>query len=104
MSIVTITRFEDIKTPYTRQQVVQRMEGLIGRPFKHLPGNPAGHQVMAVLSDGWKLRASDAEQLYNDWELFCAVYGPDAWDSVFHSPQEIEALPIVCALYGEGSN
>ena len=103
MDSITIVRFEQIKTPYTREEVVRRAEALVGQPFKHLPGNPPEHKVIAELQ-GKKLRVSDVEQIYNDWALMSSVYGPDAWDSVPHESVEIDALAIARLMYEGKAN
>lgn len=96
---VDVIPVERINTPYTREELVARATALLGQPFKHLPGNPPEHQVLGEFA-GVKIRVEAVEQLFNDWELMCDVYGPDAWASIPHDEFENAVLALARRLYG----
>ncbi len=84
----------------TREEVLRRASAQTGA-FKHLPGNPPPHKVLAEI-DGHKVRVEEIEMIYNDTELMEAVYGLGCHDKIDHPDSPMaKARALARKLYAE---
>jgi hypothetical protein len=90
-------------TPEEAERRCKRVEALVGTPFVSLPGNVPDHKVLFIASNGYKVRKSDVEMVYNDCLLSDAVsnWGEDGplYESTLDNPLHAEVFEYARKAY-----
>lgn len=85
--------------PTTEQQKV--LSSLVGLPFVVCSLHPAWkHKVVGELSNGTKVRAEYAQEVFNAGLVVDAIDGPGAWRRNMATPEQLEVMAIAERLYG----
>lgn len=89
----------------TNEERLKRADAYRGTPFKRLPGDPPQHKVLGALADGFIVRVSVVEMVWNDMLLMNAIEGDGTYEALYPlddnggCPQR-QILELARKLYG----
>jgi hypothetical protein len=84
----------------TADQMREKCDPHVGRPFVIAPGNPPEHKAVWEFEDGTKMRAGHVMQVWNDALLMDAIEGRPGAFAEHAEPNAKRCLWLAEMLYG----